>query len=317
MSILARNPTISNDKLRELKIDPEFRDKIPPLTDAEFEQLRENILKDGEVYEPICVWKGTIIDGHNRWRVIQENPEIPHRFKEMDFSDKWEAFEWMYSKQLGRRNLTDEQKTYMIGKMYEARKNSHGGNHGNQYTKVASAQNDPLPNEPKKRIADQIAGELEIGKETVKRSERFSKGVDALRQESPEAADIVLKGKSGLSKAQVSEIRNMGQERRKETAQAIVDGKTTTKKPVGRPQKMRELNKAIVESNVAARGEDKPPEYTVDDLCEEIVVNAESYVAMLKNTLRIRSTVINTDRGRVRGIVQKIIDDITKVRNLI
>ena len=38
----------------ELKIDPEFRDKIPPLTDAEFEQLRENILADGEVYEPIC-----------------------------------------------------------------------------------------------------------------------------------------------------------------------------------------------------------------------------------------------------------------------
>lgn len=36
----------------ELKIDPEFRDKIPPLTDAEFEQLKENILSDGEVYEP-------------------------------------------------------------------------------------------------------------------------------------------------------------------------------------------------------------------------------------------------------------------------
>ena len=27
----------------ELKIDPEFRDKIPPLTDAEFEQLEENM----------------------------------------------------------------------------------------------------------------------------------------------------------------------------------------------------------------------------------------------------------------------------------
>ena len=104
--------------MRELRIDPEFRDKIPPLTDAEFEQLRENILKDGEVYEPICVWHGTIIDGHNRWKVIQENPEIPHRFKEMDFDDKWAAFEWMYRKQLGRRNLTDEQRTYMIGKMY-------------------------------------------------------------------------------------------------------------------------------------------------------------------------------------------------------
>ena len=49
----------------KLRIDPEFRDKIPPLTDAEFEQLRENILNDGEVYEPIAVWNGTIVDGHN------------------------------------------------------------------------------------------------------------------------------------------------------------------------------------------------------------------------------------------------------------
>lgn len=297
--------------MRELKIDPEFRDKIPPLTDAEFEQLRENILKDGEVYEPICVWNGVIVDGHNRWKVIQENPEIPHRFKEMDFSDKWAAFEWMYRKQLGRRNLTDEQRTYMIGKMYEARKRSHGGD------RKSSAQNEHLKSEAKGRIAEQIAGELEIARETVKRSEHFSKGIDALRKESPEAADIVLKGKSGVSKAQVSEIRNMDQERRKETAQAIVDGKTAAKKPIGRPQKMRELNKAIVESNAAARDEDKLPEYTVDNLCEEIAVNAESYVAMLKNTLKIRSTVINTDRDRVRSSVQKIIDDITKVRNLI
>ena len=29
----------------QLKIDPEFRDKLPALTDAQFDQLRENILK--------------------------------------------------------------------------------------------------------------------------------------------------------------------------------------------------------------------------------------------------------------------------------
>ena len=79
----------------ELKIDPEFRDKIPPLTDAEYEQLEENIVSDGEVYEPICVWNGIIVDGHNRYKIVQEHPEIPYRTKELQFSDKWEAFEWM------------------------------------------------------------------------------------------------------------------------------------------------------------------------------------------------------------------------------
>lgn len=302
--------------MRELKIDPEFRDKIPPLTDAEFEQLRENILKDGEVYEPICVWHGTIIDGHNRWRIIQENPEIPHRFKEMEFDDKWAAFEWMYRKQLGRRNLTDEQRTYMIGKMYEARKKSVGEHVGNQYTKMESLQNDDIPNGSAK-TARTIAKELGVGRSTVERSERFAKGVDTLRGESPEAADIVLRGKSGMSKSQVSDIRNMDKALRKETAKAIVDGRTPTKRSVGRPASIREINKAIIQSDAAARDEDSLPKYTVDDLCEEIKVNAETYVSMLRNTLTIRSTVLDADRPRVRNSIQKIIDDITKVRNLI
>ncbi len=30
-----------------LKIDPEFQSQIPPLTDDEFHQLEENILKEG------------------------------------------------------------------------------------------------------------------------------------------------------------------------------------------------------------------------------------------------------------------------------
>mgnify|MGYP006923209799 CR=1 FL=1 len=34
----------------ELKIDPEFRDKIPPLTDEEFNQLERHINEIGQKY---------------------------------------------------------------------------------------------------------------------------------------------------------------------------------------------------------------------------------------------------------------------------
>jgi hypothetical protein len=66
----------------QLKIDSEFRDKIPPLTEAEFSQLEENIISDGEVYEPIVAWNGTIVDGHNRYSIVQKHPEIPFRVKD-------------------------------------------------------------------------------------------------------------------------------------------------------------------------------------------------------------------------------------------
>ena len=50
-----------------LKIDPEFQSQIPPLTDDEFKQLEENILKEGKLLSPLIVWNNTLVDGHNRY----------------------------------------------------------------------------------------------------------------------------------------------------------------------------------------------------------------------------------------------------------
>lgn len=203
----------------KLKIDPEFRDKIPALTEAEFDQLRENILSDGEVYEPLVTWNSVIVDGHNRWRVIQENWELlkdKFRVKEMDFADKWEAFEWMYRKQLGRRNLSNEQRTMLIGKMYEARKHTHGGD------RKSSSQNDDL--KMSGRTSEQIAAELGIGKKTVERAEKFAKGVDAIREEFPETADKILKGGSGITKEFVASIPAMPDEQKIEAIEAVKSG---------------------------------------------------------------------------------------------
>ena len=60
----------------ELRIDPEFEGKIPPLTTEEFQQLENNILADGVVINPIIVWDGVIVDGHNRYRIVNKHPEI-------------------------------------------------------------------------------------------------------------------------------------------------------------------------------------------------------------------------------------------------
>ena len=49
-----------------LKIDPEFQNQIPPLTDDEYKQLEENILKEGKLLSPLIVWGNTLVDGHNR-----------------------------------------------------------------------------------------------------------------------------------------------------------------------------------------------------------------------------------------------------------
>ena len=60
----------------ELRIDPEFESKIPPLSAEEFRQLEENILSDGIVINPIIVWNGVIVDGHNRFHILEKHPHI-------------------------------------------------------------------------------------------------------------------------------------------------------------------------------------------------------------------------------------------------
>ena len=177
----------------ELRIDPEFEGKIPPLTTEEFQQLENNILADGVVINPIIVWDGVIVDGHNRYRIVNKHPEIRFSTCEKTFSDRYEAIAWICKNQLGRRNLTKEQKKYLIGKQYEAEKASHGGDRGNQYTNLASSQIGNLPN--KEKTCERIAGENGISKNSVLRAEAFSKAVDIADEVEPGIRVEILAGK--------------------------------------------------------------------------------------------------------------------------
>lgn len=103
-----------------LTIDPEFEAKCPPLTEDELSQLEENILEEGLVLMPLIVWNNTIVDGHNRYRIAQEHPGIEFRVHEKHFNSKYEALSWICKNQLGRRNLTPQQKKYLVGQRYKA-----------------------------------------------------------------------------------------------------------------------------------------------------------------------------------------------------
>lgn len=131
----------------EFIIDSEFQSQIPALTDEEFQQLEENILSEGEVLSPLIVWGNILVDGHNRYKILQQHPEIPYTTRSISCTceTREDVLAWICKHQLGRRNLTPEQKKFLIGKQYHSEKSTRGGNHGNQYTQVANCQIDNLP----------------------------------------------------------------------------------------------------------------------------------------------------------------------------
>ena len=163
-------------KLSQLKIDPEFQKQINPPSFEETHQLEMNILKEERVLNPIITWNGYIVDGHTRYQILRKYPFIPFEVIEKEFSSRYEALVWICKNQLGRRNLTPEQKKFLIGKQAEAEKQIKSF-HGNQYTLASESglvQNEP--DRTKHGSRSKVAAEHGTSESYVYRAEQFAKG---------------------------------------------------------------------------------------------------------------------------------------------
>lgn len=176
----------------KLVVDQEFKDLIPPLSAEEFKQLRENIVEDGEVREPIVTWNGVILDGHNRWAIIQENPNIPFKTTEMIFFSRGEAKAWMIRNQLGRRNLPNYERARLALQLKpllaeEAKKRQGERND----LKDISQNSVKSPVDVQKELA-KIAG---VSHDTIHK-------VDVIEQKAPdEVKEKLRKGEVSVNKA--------------------------------------------------------------------------------------------------------------------
>ena len=201
----------------ELRTDIEFENKIPPLSADELTRLQDSIIAEGRLISPIVMWNGIIVDGHNRYRFIQQHPEIEYEIYEKDFDDRNEAIAWICKNQLGRRNLTPEQKKYLIGKQYESEKASEAFR-GNQYIKVQSGGGQ---NVHYQKAAERIAEENGINEKTVRRAELFSKAVDLADEAVPGTKNEILSGAVNATDAEIMKIAKVAPDERPELVEKL------------------------------------------------------------------------------------------------
>jgi len=161
----------------ELKIDPELSEWIVPLTHDEKERLEASIRKEG-CRDPVIIdSEGFIIDGHNRHNACKKyGLKIPVITKE--FESKESVKNWMIENQLARRNVTPEQRNYLIGKLYNEKKKEHGGTGANQHTVEQSRHNDDSA-----KTSEKIAQDFNVGQRTVERAGKFAESVDTIGKE--------------------------------------------------------------------------------------------------------------------------------------
>lgn len=197
-------------KIEDIKIDEEFKNLCPGLASEELKQLRENIVADGQIREPLIVWDGILIDGHNRLDVW--NNLTPAERRNVDkpmmtpkkFGSREEAHNWIIDNQLGRRNIDAKQKAYLIGLKYEAKKRNRNDNLNN----VSESEESSIrQNGASTNTAEEIAEETGVSPRQVQRDAKFKKALDSIEKHlGKDAKKELMDKRNKVSKSKIIEI---------------------------------------------------------------------------------------------------------------
>ena len=263
-----------------LKIDPEFQSQIPPLANDEFKQLEENILKEGKLISPLIVWNNTLVDGHNRYAILQKHPEIYFSTMPLRFENREEAIAWICRNQLGRRNLSPEQKRYLLGKQYEAEKKAAKIFRGNQYTlaKKSGGTHDDNHHSGKK-TCDRIAEENGVSRASVLRASHYTRGIDIADNLSPGIKQKVFSGEVKFANEEMSKLVLSSPDKRQDVFAEIMHP---------------EITKAMETANADPKADEPVPMpisnpeqfkgYQVPDECMKVYKTLSMATEMMRNT---------------------------------
>ena len=263
-----------------LKIDPEFQNQIPPLTDDEYKQLEENILKEGKLLSPLIVWNNILVDGHNRYAILQKHPEIYFSTMPLRFENREEAIAWICRNQLGRRNLSPEQKRYLLGKQYEAEKKAAKIFRGNQYTlaKKSGGTHDDNHHSGKK-TCDRIAEENGVSRASVLRASHYTRGIDIADNLSPGIKQKVFSGEVKFTNEEMSKLVLSSPDKRQDVFAEIMHP---------------EITKAMETANADPKADEPVPMpisnpeqfkgYQVPDECMKVYKTLSMATEMMRNT---------------------------------
>lgn len=210
---------MSEKALHKLRVLAEFKNLIRPLKKKEYLQLEANILSDG-CRDPIVTWKRYIIDGHNRYEICLRHG-VPFEILEMEFECKEAVIAWICANQLGRRNITEETRKFLIGMQYETEKiavtkrNAAGYNQYNLSEDSALSLDDDDEQEFCKAIpsghltAQKIAEENHISQGTVQKYAMYTRALEEIGKACPTIVPKILAGMYKISHKNIIELSRM------------------------------------------------------------------------------------------------------------
>ena len=157
---------------RTFTVDDELRRLIPPPTELERADLEAQLLRDG-CLSPLIVWaeRRVLLDGHNR-KDICDRYSLEYPVREISLPGRDEARLWIIQHQLGRRNLTPDQASYLRGLEYQQTKNRRG--------RPASSDDQKRSQNATFKTDASLAKKHGVDRATIIRDAAFAQAVDQL-----------------------------------------------------------------------------------------------------------------------------------------
>ena len=104
--------------IKELKIDDDFKNLLPPLPEESYKALESDIIVNG-LYSSIVTWNGFIADGHNRYSICMKHGITDVPTKPLILPTKADVMQWIVDNQFAKRNLLFSEKIRLLSKVHE------------------------------------------------------------------------------------------------------------------------------------------------------------------------------------------------------
>ncbi len=199
-----------------IQISETFKNLMPSLTEEEYNNLEQSIVTEG-CRDALVLWNGYLIDGHNRYEICQKH-NIPFTTSEKDFDNEHDVINWIIDNQLSRRNITEDQRAYLIGKRYKEEKKEHG-NTRESINKQVKCHTDVSLDD--KSTSQKIAEQTKVSPRTVERAEKFADAVDKVAENTGINPQKILSGAINASRKDIQNVSRLEPEQQKKVFEKI------------------------------------------------------------------------------------------------
>ena len=296
------------DELYQLRIEPEFRRLVAPLTLIELKNM-EDSLQSPDSAKEIRIWRNTLLVDYEYYDYCHML-QIPFSLINIPLANQEEAVAWICENQLHRKCLTEEMKKYLIGKrsVTETALGAHEYATLKQrttrraYAIMKLAKYDSSATQTRERLGTEYF--LSFG--TIRKYEQYALGLDRILEISPEFVNEHLAGRLKVSHERLDALVLLSPSQLDAECRSILSDARQTKSGVkGRFPRYSEMEKEEKAPSVSIKD---MPAYDPDAEISSLALTIPSWISTI-NRVRNTTTISETSepaRSRLKDALQSL-----------